>query len=97
MPASQPCEPCDLLDMTRQQQVIDHVKRQQRLHGVIREALAGLGEAEETKPLRMTEKSAVVVGALFEIGCGFGDCHGSAPNAWQLEKAAALGRGRRCG
>src|SRR5437588_128767 len=97
MPASQPREPCDLLDMTRQQQVIDHVERQQRLHGVIREALACLGEAEETKPLWMTEESAVVVGALFKIWSGIGDGHGSAPNAWRLEKAAAPAPGRGCG
>ena len=62
-----------MLDVPRQQQVIDHVEREQRLHGVIREALARLGEAEEAEALGVAEEGAVVAVALFEIGGGFGD------------------------
>src|SRR3954447_25970473 len=79
MPRSQPAETGDLLDMAREQEIIDHVEREQRLHGIIREALAGLGEPEEAEALGMAKKCAVVAVALLEIGGEFGDGHGSLP------------------
>ncbi len=35
MPAAQPGEARDLVDVARQQEIIDHVEREQRLHGII--------------------------------------------------------------
>ena len=58
------------------QQIVDHVERQQRLHRIIREPLAPLGEAQIPEALRMAEKGAVVVVDLFEVGRCFGDRHG---------------------
>src|SRR4029078_11840560 len=50
---------------------------EQGLAGVRREALAGLGEAEEAQALGMAEEGAVVVGADFIVGGGFGNGHRS--------------------
>ena len=53
--------------MFGQEQVIDHVEREQRLHGVIREALACLGEAEKPKALRVPEERAVIAIDLLQV------------------------------
>ena len=60
MPRPEPAEARDLLDMAGQQQVIDHVEHEQRLHGVIREALAAFGEAEVAEALGVTEEGAIL-------------------------------------
>src|SRR5258705_13962715 len=69
----QPLQADDMLHPPRQEQVIDHVEHQQRLHGIIREALAGLSEAEVAEPLGVAEEGAVVAVALFENGRGGGN------------------------
>ena len=47
----------DLLDVARQQQLVDHVQHEQCAHSVIREALPRLGEGEEGEPLRVAEEA----------------------------------------
>jgi hypothetical protein len=49
----------DMPGKVRQQQLLDHVQRQQRLHAVERETLPHLGGGEVVEPARMTADSAV--------------------------------------
>ena len=52
----------DILDMTRQQELLDHVEHQQRLHAVVREPLPSLREGEVAQPARVAEKCTIVGG-----------------------------------
>ena len=61
----------DMLDMARQQQLVDHVEDQQRGHPVIGKALPRLGEGEEErgpcgwpKKVRLDRSSSAIAGAL---------------------------------
>ena len=54
---AEPGEPGDVLDVSRQQQLVDHVQHQQRRHAVEREALPRLGEGEIEEPFRMTRET----------------------------------------
>jgi hypothetical protein len=47
-----------MLDMARQQQLVDHVQHQQRDHAVIGKALPRLGESQEGKAPGMAEEAA---------------------------------------
>src|SRR6476620_1725284 len=47
-----------MLDMGRQQQLVDHVQHEERSHAVIGEALPRLGEGEIGEALGMAEASA---------------------------------------
>ena len=49
----------DVLDMSRMEQVIDHVKNEERLHPVIGETLPCFGERDVTQPARVADKTAV--------------------------------------
>ena len=55
---AKPGEARDVLDMARQQQLIDHVQHHQGGHAVIREALPRLGGGEVVEPLRLPENAA---------------------------------------
>ena len=48
--------------MAREQQLLDHVERQQRGHPVIGKALPHFGEGEIGEAARVAEKGVVVVG-----------------------------------
>ena len=61
--------------MPGQQQVIDHVEREQRLHGIIRETLARLSETEEAETLGMAKEGAIVPIDLLEVRRGVGNAH----------------------
>ncbi len=94
MPRPEPAQPDDLLDPPGQQQIIDHVEHQQRLHGIIREALARLGEAEVAEALGMAEEGAVVRSSrLHSRGWLRQRVIGSTPNASRLRSAAVRGTG----
>ena len=75
MPARSQSRPTTFSMWPGQQQIIDHVEHEQRLHGIIREALARLGEAEVAEALGVAEEGAVVAVALFEVGRRFGNGH----------------------
>ena len=63
-PAIEPAEIVerrDVLDVPRQQEILDHVKDEQRLHAVVGKAFPRFGEGEIPKSARMAE----------EIGCVF--------------------------
>ena len=75
MPAAEPGEPGYLLDMAGQQQVVDHVEHEQRLHGIIGESLAGRGEAEKAEALGVAEEGSVVAVDLLEIRSRVGNRH----------------------
>src|SRR3974377_1396727 len=60
--AAQCAEPDDVT-MARQQQVLHHVKDEQRAHSVIGEALPHLGSKQEGQPARMTEEIGLSSGA----------------------------------
>ena len=55
---AKPGEARDVLDMARQQQLIDHVQHHQGGHAVIREALPRLGGGQVVEPLRLPENAA---------------------------------------
>ena len=46
----------DVFDAPGEQEILDHVKNEQRLHPVIGKALPRLGEGEVPEPARMAEK-----------------------------------------
>src|SRR4029079_3788952 len=56
-----------MLDVARQQQLVDHGQHEESRHSVIREPLPRLGEGEIGEALRMTEKGAA--GSLVERNC----------------------------
>ena len=60
--AAQCAEPDDVT-MARQQQVLLHVKDEQRAHSVIGKALPHLGGKQEGQPARMTEEIGLGGGA----------------------------------
>src|SRR5690349_6306167 len=53
-------EPGDVLDMTGMQQLVDHVKNQQRLHAVVGKAFPSLSERDVAEPARMPKEGAVL-------------------------------------
>ena len=55
-----------MLDMPRQQQILDHVEDKQRLHRIIGKALAPFRESQIPQTLGMAEKGTVAL--LFEVG-----------------------------
>ena len=64
----------DVLDAPGQQEILDHVKDEQRLHAVERKAFPSLGEGEIPKSARMTEEIGHVIFAGERRGIlGFGD------------------------
>ena len=71
----QPAKPDHRADPLGQQQVVDHVEHQQRLHRIVRKPLAPFDHGEEAEPLGMAEKGAVVRGEV-EFGRGFGGGQG---------------------
>jgi hypothetical protein len=66
-----------MLHAAGDEQIVDHVEREQRLHGVIGKALAPFGEAEIAEALGMTEERAVLVRADFIVRRGVGNGHRS--------------------
>ena len=76
-----PAEAPHAAEMRGQQQVVDHVQGQQRLHRVVAEALAALDDGEEAEALGLAEEGAVVaVGDDVEpFGLGFGYGHAGDP------------------
>ena len=56
-----------MLHAAGDEQVIDHVQGQKRLHRIVREALAALGEAEIAEALGVAEEGAVRAVALLEV------------------------------
>ena len=58
----------DMLDVTRQQQAMGHVKHQQSLHAVIRKALPELGCAQPPKSAWVTEKRVLSAPRLTGLG-----------------------------
>ena len=63
----------DVLDAPGQQEILDHVKDEQRLHPVIGKALPRLGEGEVPEPARMAQEIGLVVFAGERRGIiGFG-------------------------
>jgi hypothetical protein len=73
-------DPDDILDVAGQQQFLGHVEHQQRLHGVVGEALPSLGKGQIAEPARMAEEGAVVVIDDVELRCGFGSGHAAPPS-----------------
>ena len=53
-------EPGDALDVTGMQQLIDHVKNQQRLHPVVGKTFPGFGERDVAEPARVPKESAIL-------------------------------------
>src|SRR5438477_554055 len=50
----------DVLDVAGMQQLVDHVKNQQRLHPVVGKTFPSLGECDVAEPARMSEKGAIL-------------------------------------
>ena len=53
-----------MLDVSGQEEILDHVKDKQRLHAVVGEAFPRLGEGEKPKPARMAKETRRVCFAL---------------------------------
>src|SRR5204863_6470025 len=75
--ASKGLKECDVVDMSRQQQLVRHVEDEQRLHAVIGEALAAFGEGEEAEAPGMAEEGdvAAVGRCELDLGVGIGGGH----------------------
>ena len=50
----------DVLDVAGMQQLVDHVKNEQRLHPVVGKAFPSFGECDVTEPARMSKEGAIV-------------------------------------
>ena len=74
-----PFEADHLLHLARHEQVIDHVEHEQRLHRVIGEALAGLGEAEIAEALRMADESPIQWVDMLQVRLCVGHRHLRSP------------------
>src|SRR5205085_3846295 len=51
----------DMLDASRQEKILHHVKDEERLHPVIGETFPGFGEGKEPEPARMAEETGGVL------------------------------------
>ena len=50
----------DVLDVAGMQQLVDHVKNEQRLHPVLGKAFPSFGERDVAEPARMSKEAAIV-------------------------------------
>src|SRR2546429_1857676 len=53
-------EPGDVLDVAGMQQLVDHVKNEQRLHPVVGKPFPSFGERDVAEPARMPKEGAVL-------------------------------------